>query len=118
MLISCEVTLKSNVRVTVQILHFPLVSQPSFVEPANGTVAQLLTNNQVIVTQNFLTTYHKRLNDTFKMYVKTFTGSGQIIAVKIAGVVANSGMFAQAGNLLLSELLRPTGRFFQKMLMC
>lgn len=80
---------------------FPLVSSPSFVEPGNGTVAGLLTNNRVIVTQNFLTTYHKQLHDTFNVYVKTFTGSGQTIAVKIAGVVANTGMFAQAGNLLL-----------------
>jgi putative ABC transport system permease protein len=81
--------------------NFPLVSSPSFVDPGNGTVAGLLTNNQVIVTQNFLTTYHKQLNDTFNVYVKTFTGSGQTIAVKIAGVIANTGMFAQSGNLLL-----------------
>ncbi len=81
--------------------NFPLVSQPSFVEPGNGTVAGLLTNKQVIVTQNFLTTYHKQFNDTFNVYIKTFTGSGQTIPVKIAGVIANTGMFAQAGNLLL-----------------
>jgi predicted lysophospholipase L1 biosynthesis ABC-type transport system permease subunit len=81
--------------------NFPLVSQPSFVEPGNSTVAGLLTNNQVIVTQNFLTTYHKQFNDTFNVYIKTFTGSGQTIPVKIAGVIANTGMFAQAGNLLL-----------------
>ena len=81
--------------------NFPLVSRPSFVEPGSGTVAGLLTNNQVIVTQNFLTTYHKQLNDTFNVYVKTFTGSGQTIPVKIAGVIANTGMFAQSGNLLL-----------------
>ncbi len=81
--------------------NFPLVSAPSFAEPSNATVAGLLTNNQVIVTQNFLSTYHKQLHDTFNVYVKTFAGSGQTIAVKIAGVVANTGMFAQAGNLLL-----------------
>src|SRR6266567_5143273 len=81
--------------------NFPLVSQPSFVEPGNSTVAGLLTNKQVIVTQNFLTTYHKQFNDTFNVYIKTFTGSGKTIAVKIAGVIANTGMFAQAGNLLL-----------------
>ena len=81
--------------------NFPLVSQPSFVAPGNGSVGQLLTNNQVIVSQNFLSTYHKQLNDTFSVYVKTALGTGETLQVKIAGVIENTGMFAQAGNLLL-----------------
>lgn len=80
---------------------FPLVSQPAFVAPTNGTLAQLLMNNQAVVTQNFLSAYHKRLNDSFSLYVKTATGSGQTLTVKIAGVIANTGAFVQAGNLLL-----------------
>ncbi len=81
--------------------NFPLISQPAFVEPGNGTVAHLLTNNQGIVTQRFLTTYHKHFGDTFNVYVKTVMGPGQTLTVKIAGVIANTGTFAQAGNLLL-----------------
>jgi putative ABC transport system permease protein len=81
--------------------NYPLVSSPSFVAPSNGTVAGLLTNDQVIVTQNFLSTYHKQLGDSFNVYVKTYTGTGQTMPVKIAGVVANTGLFAQAGNLVL-----------------
>ena len=81
--------------------NFPVVSQPSFVEPENGTLAQILTNNQVVVTQNFLAAYHKQVGDTFQVYVRTITGTGQQLTVKIAGVIANMGTFVQAGNLLL-----------------
>ena len=81
--------------------NFPLVSQPAFVAPGNGTIGQLLTNDRVIVSQNFLSTYNKQLNDTFSVYVKTALGTGETLQVKIAGVIANTGMFAQAGNLLL-----------------
>jgi putative ABC transport system permease protein len=79
----------------------PVVSQPAFVAPGNGSIGQLLTNNQVIVSQNFLSTYHRQLNDTFSVYVKTALGTGETLQVKIAGVIANTGMFAQSGNLLL-----------------
>lgn len=84
--------------------NFPLVSQPTFltpVTPVNATVAQLLTNNQAIVSQQFLTTYHKQFGDSFSVYAKTPLGSGQTLSIKIAGVIANTGTFAQAGNLLL-----------------
>jgi putative ABC transport system permease protein len=81
--------------------NYPLVTPPAFVGPGNGTFANLLTNDQVIVTQNFLDRYQKQLGDTFNLYIKTNTGLGQTLSVKITGVVANSGMFAQSGNLLL-----------------
>ena len=55
----------------------------------------------MIVSQNFLSTYHRQLNDTFSVYVKTALGTGETLQVKIAGVIANTGMFAQSGNLLL-----------------
>ncbi len=81
--------------------NYPVVSQPTFVTPGNGSVSNLLTNNQVIVTQNFLDTYSKKVGDTFDVYIKTRAGSGQTLRVTIAGVVANSGVFAQASNLVL-----------------
>ncbi|HEY5001664.1 MAG TPA: ABC transporter permease, partial [Ktedonobacteraceae bacterium] len=80
---------------------YPLVSAPTFVAPNNGQVSNLLTNNQVIATQNFLDRYSKKLGDSFDVYIKSATGSGRILNVTIAGVIANSGGFAQAGNLLL-----------------
>ena len=81
--------------------NYPVVSPPTFVTPSNGSVSNLLTNNQVIVTQNFINTYHKKMGDTITVYIKTQAGSGQTLHVKVAGVVANSGVFAQSGNLLL-----------------
>ena len=81
--------------------NFPLVAQPDFVQPSGGTLANLLTGNQVVVTQNFLAKYQKQVGDTLTVYSKTNVGSGQTLSVKIAGVVANTGAFAQANNLLL-----------------
>src|SRR3989440_3405676 len=81
--------------------NYPIVSQPTFVTPGNGSVSSLLTNNQVIVTQSFLDTYHKKLGDSFDVYIKKAAGSGETLQVKIAGVVANTGVFAQSGSLVL-----------------
>ena len=86
---------------SVDPANFPLVSQPEFVQPNNGTVANLLTNNQVIVTQGFLDKFQKHLGDALIVYSKTNAGSGQTLHVTIAGVVASTGVFAQATNLLL-----------------
>ncbi len=80
---------------------YPLVSAPTFEAPNNGQIANLLTNNQVIVTQNFLDRYNKKVGDSFDVYIKLATGSGSTIHVTLAGVIANSGGFAQSGNLLL-----------------
>lgn len=84
--------------------HFPLVSQPEFVDPSNGTIAQILQANQVIVTQNFLATYGKQMGDTFNVYVKTTVGAGETLNVKIAGAIANTGQFVQSANLLLISI--------------
>jgi putative ABC transport system permease protein len=80
---------------------YPLVSAPTFVAPTTGRVSNLLTNNQVIATQSFLDRYSKKLDDSFAVYIKSATGSGRILNITIAGVIANSGGFSQAGNLLL-----------------
>jgi putative ABC transport system permease protein len=81
--------------------NYPVVSQPTFVTPTNGSVSTLLTNNKVIVTQNFLDNFHKKLGDSLNVYIKTQAGSGQTLHVTIAGVAANSGVFTQANNLVL-----------------
>jgi putative ABC transport system permease protein len=81
--------------------HFPLSSAPSFVQPDNATVTGLLTNDQVIVTKNFLAKYQAHLGDSLTVYTKTGTGSGQMLHVRIAGVIASTGTFASANNLLL-----------------
>lgn len=81
--------------------HYPLVTPPSFVAPGNGTVSNLLTNDQVIATQSFVDRYGKKVGDTFNVYTKTSNGAGRTLPVTLAGIVANTGSFSQAGNLLL-----------------
>src|SRR5947209_4141405 len=81
--------------------NYPVVSQPAFVTPANGSVSQLLANNQVIVTQSFLDTYAKQVGNTLAVYIKSQAGSGRTLHVTIAGVVANTGVFAQSASLVL-----------------
>jgi putative ABC transport system permease protein len=81
--------------------HYPLVSPPTFVGSDTATVAQVLVHNQVVVTQHFLDRYQKHFGDTFNVYIKNATGSGETLVVKITGVIANTGSFAQANNLLL-----------------
>src|SRR5579885_2361534 len=81
--------------------NFPIVSPPTFVTPNNGSVTSLLTGNQAIVTQSFLDTYAKKVGDSFTIYIKTKVGSGESLPVTIAGVVANTGIFAQASSLVL-----------------
>ncbi len=84
--------------------NYPVVSQPTFTTPSNGSVSSLLKKNQVVVTQGFLDKYHKKAGDSFDLYTKANAGSGKTYHVKIVGVVSNTGVFAQAGNLvLLSE---------------
>ncbi|GHO89611.1 hypothetical protein KSZ_76170 [Dictyobacter formicarum] len=59
----------------VQIIdpqHFPLVSAPTFISPSSGSLATLLTDNQVVVTQTFLTYYHKQLGDTFDLQIQSY----------------------------------------------
>ena len=53
------------------------------------------------MTQSFLDSYHKQVGDSFDLYIKSQAGSGRTLHVKIAGVVANSGIFAQASSLVL-----------------
>ncbi len=81
--------------------NYPVVSQPTFTTPSNGSVSSLLKNDQVVVTQGFLDKYHKKSGDSFDLYTKTDAGSGQTYHVKIVGVVSNTGVFAQSGNLVL-----------------
>ena len=81
--------------------NYPVVSQPTFVTPSNGSVSTLLTHNQVIVTQNFLDTFHKKVGDSLTVYIKSQAGSGQTLHVTIGGVAANSGVFAQSSSLVL-----------------
>ena len=80
---------------------FPVVSPPSFKTPADGTVSTLLTNNQVVVDQNLIDQYNKKVGDTFTVHASTSTGAGLTFHAKIAGIVSDTGVFAQSNDFML-----------------
>src|SRR5579859_4913364 len=81
---------------------FPVVTPPSFKTPANGTISNLLTNNQVVVDQNLADQYNKKVGDSFTVHARTSTGSGSVtLAVKIVGIVNDTGVFAQSNDFML-----------------
>src|ERR1700730_3851096 len=62
---------------------FPVVTPPSFKTPADGTISNLLTNNQVIVDQNLIDQYNKKVGDSFTVHTSTSTNAGLTLHVKI-----------------------------------
>jgi putative ABC transport system permease protein len=81
--------------------NYPIADLPSFVTPGNGSMNALLSNDNVVVTQGFLDRYGKKVGATFNVYIKNMAGTGQTLRVTIDGVVANTGVFAQSGNMVL-----------------
>ncbi len=84
---------------------FPVVTPPLFTTPTDGTVTELLKNNRVIVTQSFIDQYNKRVGDTLVVHAGGEIGqSGRTLRVKIAGIVANTGVFAFSGSTMLISI--------------
>ena len=84
---------------------FPVVTPPLFTTPTDGTVAELLKNNRVIVTQSFIDQYNKRVGDTLVVHAGGEIGlSGRTLHVKIAGIVADTGVFAFSGSTMLISI--------------
>lgn len=83
--------------------QFPLVTAPTFIAPATGSVKTLLTGNQVIVTQTFLTHYHKKIGDTFDIQVQSLVQSNAVrtLHVRLAGVIANTGAYPPGNTFVL-----------------
>src|SRR3984893_10056574 len=80
---------------------FPVVAPPSFKTPADGTISNLLTNNQVIVDQNLIDQYNKKVGDSFTVHTSTSTNAGLTLHVKIVGIVNDTGVFAQSNDFML-----------------
>lgn len=83
--------------------HFPLVGAPTFISPASGSLATLLTGNQVVVTQTFLTHYHKQIGDTFDLQLQSplQSAAGRTLHVRLAGVIANTGRYPGGNTFVL-----------------
>jgi len=80
---------------------FPVVTPPTFKTPIDGKLSTLLTNNQVVVDQNLIDQYNKKVGDTFDVHTSTNGGSGLTLHVKIVGIVNDTGVFAQSNDFML-----------------
>jgi putative ABC transport system permease protein len=83
---------------------FPVVTPPTFVQPSGGSIASLVTGNQVVVTQAFADQYHKRVGDTFTIYISSASSTGRSLQVRIAGVIANAGVAAQSASTMYMDV--------------
>ena len=81
--------------------NYPVVTPPTFITPRNGRLADLLRNNQVIVTQPFIDQYKKKIGDRFEVHTGSRTQSARTVRVKIVGIVAEEGVLAQAGSVVI-----------------
>ncbi|PZW32883.1 putative lysophospholipase L1 biosynthesis ABC-type transport system permease subunit [Thermosporothrix hazakensis] len=81
---------------------YPLVTPPTFTEPQNGKIADLLKEKQIIVSTPFVEQYKKKIGDTFDLRIGSQrAGEARVIKVKVAGIVTDSGVLAQAGSVVL-----------------
>ncbi|HEV7129701.1 MAG TPA: FtsX-like permease family protein, partial [Ktedonobacterales bacterium] len=69
---------------------FPLVGAPVFTTPSNGSLASLLHDNTVVVTDALLTQLHLHVGDSISVTVST---DGRILPATIGGVIATAGFF-------------------------
>ncbi len=83
---------------------YPVVTPPTFINPTNGNISDLLKNDQVIVTQPFADQYHKKVGDTFDMHLSSSQATGRTIHAKIVGIVSETGVLTQAGSVVLISL--------------
>lgn len=81
--------------------NYPIVTPPTFTTPQNGKLTDLLRNNQVVVTQPFIDQYKKKVGDRFDVHTGSRTQSARTIHVKIAGIVTETGVLAQAGSVVI-----------------
>ena len=101
---TASITQSFNV-VAVDPNSYPIVTPPTFVNPSNGSIASLLTANNVIVDKTFADQFNKKIGDSFDIHVgNSSSGNSLLLHVRVAGVVTDSGSLAQnSGVVLLSQ---------------
>jgi len=77
---------------------FPLAGAPTFQNPSNGSLAALLTGNNLVVTQSLLTSLKAQIGDMVTIHA----GDGRVVTGPIAGVIQNGGLFQ--GDVALVSL--------------
>ena len=83
---------------------YPVVTPPTFVKPTDGKIADLLKNNQVIVTQPFVDQYHKKVGDVVDVNISSSRAVARTMHATIAGIVSETGVLTQAGSVMLLSL--------------
>ncbi len=85
----------------VDSANYPVVTPPTFTSPGDGTLKALLKNDQVVVTQAFADQYNKKVGDVLDVHAGSRNVGGRTLHVKIAGSIADSGVFIQANTIML-----------------
>lgn len=80
---------------------FPVVSPPVFQNPSNGSISTLLNGNGAIIDQKIADTFHKQVGDTLVLHLANGQQSAQLLSVKVAGIVSDSGVLAQDSSVIL-----------------
>jgi putative ABC transport system permease protein len=80
---------------------FPIVTPPTFTAPSNGSIASLLTGNSAIIDQQVASTYHKQVGDTLRIHITLSQQNAQLLTVKVAGIVTDTGVLAQESGVIL-----------------
>ncbi|HEY4034134.1 MAG TPA: FtsX-like permease family protein [Ktedonobacteraceae bacterium] len=84
--------------------NYPVVTPPTFTNPANGKLADLVKNQQIVVTQPFIDQYKKKIGNSFDMHIGSRTQGSFTVHVKLVGIVAESGILAQSGSVVLFSI--------------
>ena len=84
--------------------NYPVVTPPPVTNPANGKIADLVKDQQVVVTQPFIDQYRKKIGSSFDIHIGSRRQSGFTVHVKLAGIVAESGVLAQSGSVVLLSI--------------
>ncbi len=85
---------------------YPLVTPPTFSQPAGGSISSLLTGNGAIIDQTVADTYHKKVGDSLDLHISSDRQNSQRLTVNIVGIVTDTGALAQyngQGVILVSQ---------------
>lgn len=97
-----EVSVRESFAVRViDAEKYPLVTPPTFVEPADGTIESLVKNVQVVVTAPFIEQSGRKIGDHFTLHIAQQGRDSLKIEVELAGIVSETGVLAQSGSVVL-----------------
>src|SRR5260370_14922016 len=85
----------------VDLQSFPVVTPPTFKDPANSTIEALLVNNGVIVDTIFADPYNIKVRDAIDIHPGQRNQNPHLLHVRIAGIVTDSGVLSQSSGVLL-----------------